>query len=158
MKPFLSRRQFFARSATLGGLSVVAANLPWAKVVLGSEGKSTNLFASINRPANPGKLTPLEAKHVPVITAPSRVQAERIFSLKIRVGATMHVMKAQHWITEVVILTDQGSPVAHVEFSPFVAEPVALFHFKLAEPIGFRVQERCNLHGLWEAEHEIKLA
>jgi hypothetical protein len=70
MKPFMSRRQFFARSATFGGLSVVAAGLPWARVALGSPGAHGDLFATINRATNPAKLTPLEAKHLPVVWDP----------------------------------------------------------------------------------------
>jgi len=158
MKPFMSRRQFFARSATFGGLSVVAAGLPWARVALGSPGAHGDLFATINRATNPAKLTPLEAKHLPVVTAPAKVKPGEIFTMSISVGSIMHVMKPEHWITEVVLLTDQGTPVAHVELSPFVAEPVALFHFRLTAPTGFRVQERCNLHGLWESEHTVALA
>ena len=155
MKLDISRRSFLARSATFGGLSIAAATVPWARVAMGSPGKGTDLFATINRPANPDKLTPTEAKHVPVITAPRRVHPGKVFTMKIKVGSVTHVMNPSHWITEVVLLTMEGNPVAHVELSPLVAEPVALFHLALKEPMGFRVQERCNLHGLWEAEHTI---
>ena len=157
MSTSVSRRRFLARSATFGGLSVAAAAVPWARVALGSEGKAHDLFATINRAADPAKMTPLEAKHVPQVEAPEVVKQGEVFTLAITVGSTVHVMKPEHWISDVVLLTDQGTPVARVEMSPFVARPVAVFQLKLDEPMGFRVQERCNLHGLWEAVHEISV-
>jgi superoxide reductase len=122
---------------------------------MGAPGTGRDLFATVNRPANPAKLTPTEAKHVPVITAPRRVHPGKVFSMKIKVGSVTHVMNPSHWITEVVLLTMEGNPMAYLELSPLVAGPVALFHLALDEPMGFRVQERCNLHGLWEARHTI---
>ena len=147
MSTSVSRRRFLARSATFGGLSVAAAAVPWARVALGSEGKAHDLFATINRAADPAKMTPLEAKHVPQVEAPEIVKQGEIFTLAITVGSTVHVMKPEHWISDVVLLTDQGTPVARGEMSPFVARPVAVFQLKPEEPLGFRGQESGNHRG-----------
>jgi len=152
-----SRRSFIKRSATFGGLTIAAASLPWAKVALGGECEARDLFANINRAADPNHLTGLEAKHVPVVKTPELVKAGEIFPMHIIVGKTVHPMKREHWITEVAILAEDGAPIAKVALTPSVAQPVALLQLKLDEPMSFRVQERCSLHGLWEVVREIKV-
>ena len=152
-----SRRSFIKRSATFGGLTIAAASLPWSRVALGGESKARDLFATINRAADPDHLTGLEAKHVPVVKVPELVREGEIFSMHITVGKTVHPMLANHWINEVTVLTDDGTPIAKVELTPAVAQPVALLQLKLDEPMTFRVLERCTLHGLWEAVREIKV-
>ena len=80
-------------------------------------------------------------KHVPVIEAEGR-------NISVKVGSIEHPMLAAHYITCIVIETNQG--YQKKELRPG-EKPIA--HFALAEGEKLlAAYEYCNLHGLWMAK------
>lgn len=79
-------------------------------------------------------------KHVPVVTQGDTIHVE--------VGSTLHPMQEEHFITMIVLETENGFQVK--ELNPG-EEPKADFAVVAGEkPVA--VYEYCNLHGLWKTE------
>jgi superoxide reductase len=115
-----------------------------------------SLFEGINRVKDPGKKTPLEKTHAPVISAPPMVKAGEPFTVEVSVGESLHPMGPTHWI-EYIELSIGNEPAGRVAFQPKgYLQPKVTFTVvvpKEAAPAGkvtLMAKQHCNLHGLWE--------
>ena len=80
-------------------------------------------------------------KHVPDVTVDGN-------NVHVQVGSEKHPMLDVHWITFIVLETEQGYQVKNLDPGE---EPVADFAVLPGDkPV--RVYENCNLHGLWVKE------
>lgn len=120
-----------------------------------------SLFDSINRVKVPGKKSPLEMKHAPVISAPKTVKAGELFTVEVSVGEGLHDMGPAHWI-EYIELAIGNEPAGRLEFQPRgFMKPKATFTVALPKEIApngvitLVAFQRCNLHGLWESTLDI---
>ncbi len=114
-------------------------------------------FCGINKPADPANLSDLDKKHIPVIDCPDTVKAGKPFQVKIKVGEVPHVSEVGHHIQWIEIKTGENL-YARVELTPVLSLPEVTVTLKKAgkhRKTTIRAIERCNLHGLWEAEKEI---
>ena len=121
------------------------------------------LFESINRVKIPGKKSPLEMSHAPLITAPKSVKAGELFTVEISVGERVHDMGPAHWI-EYIELAIGNEPLGRVEFQPRgFMKPKAIFSIVLPKDVApsgvitLVALQRCNLHGLWESTLDISV-
>ncbi|NLY81166.1 MAG: desulfoferrodoxin Dfx [Clostridiales bacterium] len=80
-------------------------------------------------------------KHVPLID----VEGNKV---TVTVGSTLHPMVAEHYITMIVLETDQGTKR---QFLSPGAEPKACFTIGDDEKV-VGAFELCNIHGLWKSE------
>lgn len=111
----------------------------------------------INRIKDPKKLTEMEKKHTPVITAPSSAKAKEPFTVSIKIGGiegVEHPNMLGHWINWVELYADERY-LGRAEFAPTVTTPEATFHIILDGPTELRAIEFCNLHGLWESKKKV---
>lgn len=116
-----------------------------------------SLFDSINRIKVPGKKSPLEMSHAPVILAPASVNAGELFMVEVSVGEKVHDMGQTHWI-EYIELAVGNEPAGRVIFqSRGFMKPRVSFAVTLQKDVATNgivtlvARERCNLHGLWES-------
>ena len=117
------------------------------------------MFCGINKPENPSSLNDMEKKHIPVIEAPVEVTAGEPFNVTIKIGEIPHVMENAHFIQWLDVHFGSNF-YARVELSPEFTSPTVTLslirHGKGTHGTGtLRVTERCNIHGLWQAEKEI---
>jgi len=115
------------------------------------------LFCGLNKPADPANLSEMEKKHIPVIDCPDTVKAGQPFPVKIKVGEVPHVSEEAHHIQWVEIKSGENL-YARVELTPVLSLPEVTVTLKKAgkhRRTKLRAIERCNIHGLWEAEKEI---
>lgn len=154
----MKRREFLGK-AVIGGLGTLwlagpvaaagskAAMTPYNKV-------DTGLFENINRVKDPGKMTLLEKKHLPVIEAPSKVEAGKRVAVKVKMGEVTHPMSAIHYIESVQLFAG-NEPAGRMEFSPLFNGPEAVFMVSLERSVTLMARSYCNLHGLWESRVEV---
>jgi len=121
------------------------------------------LFESINRVKIPGKKSPLEMSHAPLITAPKSVKAGELFTVEVSVGERVHDMGPAHWI-EYIELAIGNEPLGRIEFQPRgFMKPKATFSVVLPKDVApsgvvtLVALQRCNLHGLWESTLDISV-
>jgi len=91
--------------------------------------------------------------HVPQVTYEKMGQA-----LMVTVKVDNHPMdpKKPHWIMWIRVEDAKGKVLAKQEFKATDPAPAATFH--LAHwPEKLRVLERCNIHGIWLNEVDVKL-
>lgn len=149
-------RRTFLKAAAIGsvtssiGATVAAAERYFPVKV------DQSLFDNVNRVKDPGKKTPLEKSHAPVISAPASVKAGEPFTVEVAVGEVLHVMGPSHWI-EYIELSVGNEPAGKVDFQARgFLKPKCSFTIvvpKEAVPAGkitLVAAQRCNLHGYWE--------
>ena len=106
----------------------------------------------LNKPDDWNNLTGMAKKHVPIIEAPSEVKANEIFEVKIKVGGidgVEHPNTLSHWINWVVLYADERL-ISRTEFGAELSNGyVITINVILNESTTLRVQEFCNLHGVW---------
>jgi superoxide reductase len=114
-------------------------------------------------------------KHVPVIEAPAEVKAGEMFHVKVTLGKEItHPNTTEHhirWI-KVYFHPDGGKftyEVGSFDFSahgesvngpntgPVYTHSEVAFSMKLNEPGTLYALAFCNIHGIWEYAHEIKV-
>ena len=78
-------------------------------------------------------------KHVPVVD----VDGDKYV---VTVGSVPHPMTEEHWITQIILVTENGYMTRTLDPSE---EPKAVFH-TTDKPVA--AYEYCNLHGLWVKE------
>jgi len=117
-----------------------------------------DLFAGVNRPADPSNLADLEKKHLPVIDAPDEVEAGKCFTVNVEVGKLLaHPNETGHFI-QFIDLYAGDTYLARVDFAGVTTCPKATFCVALEKDLGsLRAYERCNLHGVWVEEKAIKV-
>lgn len=123
-----------------------------------------SLFENINRVKDPGKKTPLERSHAPVISAPATVKAGEPFTVEVSVGEVLHVMGPVHWI-ENIELSIGNEPAGRADFQARgFLKPKCSFTVvvpKEAAPAGkitLVATQTCNLHGHWESSFDVTVA
>jgi superoxide reductase len=117
-----------------------------------------NLFCGVNRAADPKKLTDLEKKHLPVISAPDRVGQGECFEVVIEVGKLLaHPNERGHYVHFVELYADE-TYLGRVDFTPVTTCPVAKFCVQLDHlHHELRAFEFCNLHGVWEGTKVVEV-
>lgn len=100
-------------------------------------------------PQDPKNLNELEQKHWPQIEA-IRPQIGKKFAVIVKVGVVIHVMTDEHQIVYIECFYG-NTPVGKKFLKPGDA-PQAEFTIDAKDAQKIRVQEFCNLHGLWENE------
>jgi superoxide reductase len=117
-----------------------------------------DILCGVNVPKDKSNLSDLEKKHLPVIDAPDKVKRAEAFEVNVRVGGingVEHPNEAGHFI-EWLELYCGDTYLGKSCFSGGTSFPQAVFKVKLPHAHGpLKVWEKCNLHGLWEAEKNI---
>lgn len=104
--------------------------------------------------SDPEMKTALEEKHVPYIQAPDKVKKGEHFQVIIKMGKEIdHPMEPGHFIQYVDLYADYYH-LGRVNFTP-ETKAEATLTIKLEESCKLRAFELCNLHGQWEAAHQI---
>jgi superoxide reductase len=115
-----------------------------------------NLFKGINRVENPEHQTELEKLHVPVIHVPEKVKAGEIFPVDLSIGKIIHPMGPAHWI-ETVQINIGNEPAGTIMFrSSGYMKPEGRLNLILGDnlkgkTVSLVVQDKCNLHGIWQS-------
>jgi superoxide reductase len=113
------------------------------------------LFQGINRVENPREEKGLEKAHSPVIKTPDTVKAGEVFTVEVDVGQLPHPMGPTHWI-EYLQLNIGNEPAGTVIFrSHGYVKAAAKFNVLLGnelkgKTVSLIVQNKCNLHGIWQ--------
>ena len=103
-------------------------------------------------------MSALEKKHVPVISAPEKVEKGKCFEVTVEVGKYKdHPNEPGHFIEFVELYADETylgrAHFAHTTTCPTATFCVALDHIHKQ----LRAFERCNLHGTWEGDLEVEV-
>ena len=106
-------------------------------------------------PKEPGNLTELEKKHVPVITVVKKcgLIPEGCQDVHIKMGEITHPMKKEHFIMYIDVYLEKKF-ISRITLSPEVLNPAAALHVK-ATGTKLTAVERCNLHGAWISEVDL---
>jgi superoxide reductase len=114
-----------------------------------------SLFQAINRAKNPEDETELEKLHWPVIRVPEKVKAGEFFSVEVRIGKILHPMRPEHWIEFLQLnIGNEPAGILVMRSQGYLA-PEGRFNIKLGENlkgkmVSLVVQDKCNLHGIWQ--------
>ena len=107
-------------------------------------------------PVDEDAMTPEERRHVPVLTLPVRVRADRPFDLVVQAGLEPHGMSASHHIDWIeVALGDERLFVA--DLGPAVAYPIVRVPVVVRRPGVLTARVHCTLHGTWRTRRPISL-
>ena len=149
------RRRDLLKALVAGGTTIVfARGMAFAKQYFPMQ-VDEKLFKGINRIKDPANQTGLEKKHAAVIRAPEKVKAREAFDVQVVIGEIVHPMAPAHWI-EYLQLNIGNEPAGTVNFrSHGYLKPEAKFTVVLddslkGKTISLVVQDKCNLHGIWE--------
>jgi superoxide reductase len=149
------------RGLLVGGASIAmitGVSLVPTPVRAGSyEAADLGLFAGINRVKDPNNVSGLEKKHAPHIQAPGSVTKGKTAEISVSVGSVVHPMGPEHWIERVRLFTDTGLPLADVSFARTGVLPICDVHLTVEDETTVIAQASCNLHGIWESRHTIKV-
>jgi superoxide reductase len=150
----MQRRDFF-KAAAAGAVAVSC----WKGFALAKEyfpvKVDETLFEGINRIKDPANESVIEKLHWPVITAPEKVKAGEAFTVAVSIGSMLHPMGPEHWI-EYLQLNIGNEPAGTLLFrSRGCLTPQGKFNLKLGEnlkgkTVSIAVQDKCNLHGIWQ--------
>jgi len=91
-------------------------------------------------------------KHIPsvkVIKECKLIPEESCVDVIVRIGATLHPMKDEHFIQFIDCYVD-NKYISRVFLTPGV-NPSACFHLR-AKGAKVQIVEKCNLHGYWQTE------
>ena len=109
-----------------------------------------DLFLGVNRPVDPGNLTDLEKKHIPVIEAPSTVNRGECFCVSVEVGKMLaHPNERGHFIEFIDLYADELF-LTRVDLTAVSTCPKATLCLALSAPAKeLQAYGRCNIHGVW---------
>jgi superoxide reductase len=149
-------RRDLLKGAAMGALAVASGRgIAFAKEFYPVRVNET-LFKGINRLENPEHESELEKLHVPVIHALEKVKAGEIFSVDLTIGKILHPMGPAHWIENVQINIG-NEPAGTLMFrSHGYMKPEGRFNVILGDDlkgktVSLVVQDKCNLHGIWQS-------
>ncbi len=151
----MERRDFFKAALAGGAMALASEGIVFAERYFPIP-VDKGLFEDINRVEDWGKATALQKKHSPLIKAPNKVTAGEAFGVDVTVGRILHPMGTEHWI-EYIHLNVGNEPAGMITFrSHGYLNPTAKFEVVLGKnlkgkKVSLIVQDRCNLHGLWES-------
>jgi superoxide reductase len=149
-------RRDLLKGAAMGVLAVASGGgIALAKEFYPVQVNET-LFKGINRLENPEHESELEKVHVPVIHAPEKVKAGEIFSVDLTIGKILHPMGPAHWIENVQINIGNEPAGTLVFRSHGYMKPEGRFNVILGDDlkgktVSLVVQDKCNLHGIWQS-------
>jgi superoxide reductase len=117
-----------------------------------------DIFCSINAVKDIEQASDLEKKHLPVICAPKSVKKGECFEVTVEVGKLLqHPNEPGHFIQFIELYADD-TYLARMDFTAKTTCPVMKTCISLDHSYGkLRAYERCNLHGTWENELDIKV-
>jgi superoxide reductase len=120
---------------------------------------ANDVFCGVNAVSDIDNPTDLEKKHLPVITAPEKVQKGECFEVTVEVGKLMtHPNEPGHFI-QFIELYAGDTYLTRMDFTAKTSCPVMKACISLDHAHGkIRAFERCNLHGTWENEIDIEVA
>lgn len=157
------KRRDLLKVFLVGGTAVaIARGVAFAKQYFPMQ-VDEKLFEGINKIKDPANLTGLEKKHAPVISAPAKVNAGEPFDVEVVIGEIVHPMGPAHWI-EYLQLNIGNEPAGTVNFrSHGYLKPEAKFAVVLddslkGKTVSLVIQDRCNLHGIWENYTNVEVA
>ncbi len=156
MKEMLSRRQFGRLVAGAAALTTLGARPAGASETIYDVRVDPSLFEGINRARDPMAPQGLELTHAPVITAPARVKKGEPFEVRIEVGKRLHVMTPPHYIQYIELFAG-NEPIARLDLFHRFSNPAATLSVRLEKSVSLLALERCNLHGLWEAQALVRV-
>ena len=114
-------------------------------------------LTELNKPEDWPNLRDMAKKHVPIIEAPSKVEANETFIVKVKVGGidgVEHPNTLSHWINWVALYAGERL-ISRVEFGAELSDRyVVTLNVTLNETATLRAQEFCNLHGVWEGKEK----
>jgi superoxide reductase len=152
------RRDFLRTTFLTSGLLLTGSLAQAAGGTLrGYAAVEPELFQGINRVKEPGKPTPLEQKHAPLLLLPEKIRSGEPFEVTVKVGEVLHPMSPAHSIQYVELLAG-NEPAGRVEFAPGFNQPQATFVLRLDRVVTLVAREYCNLHGLWETRQDLVLS
>ncbi|MDA7857999.1 desulfoferrodoxin family protein, partial [bacterium] len=110
---------------------------------------------AIKTPKDPGSLTELEKKHIPVINIVKKcgLIPEGCQDAKVLVGEIQHPMTPEHYITHIDFYIDKKF-ISRVILTPEKLNPAAKLHLKTGSG-KLQVVELCSLHGAWIKEVDL---
>ena len=118
---------------------------------------SDDIFKGLNRAKDSANKTDLEKKHIPTIHAPSNVKVREPFELTINVGEELaHPDEGAHHIQWIELFAGEAF-LTRVDFTPTVSSGPVSLTLKLNEDTILKAHARCNLHGVWEYTHDLKV-
>ncbi len=147
-------RRNFMKSVVVGAGAVAWAGGSAAQEYFPTQ-VDQSLWKGINRLQDPDHETPVEKAHVPVITAPAKVEAGKPFDVSIAVGKVLHSMGPRHWI-EYVQLSIGNEPAGTVLFrshgymKPTMQAALVLDDDLKGKKVSLVATLKCNLHGIWQ--------
>jgi len=119
--------------------------------------ETKDLFAGVNRPADPENPTDLEKKHIPVIEVPETVPAGKPAPITVHVGKLLaHPNEHGHHIEFIDLYFDK-SFLARTDLTGVSTEPKVTYNVILAKSGTLRAFESCNLHGVWENDQAVEV-
>ena len=116
-----------------------------------------DIFCGVNTVKDTEQASDLEKKHLPIITAPSRVKKGECFEVMVEVGKLVkHPNEPGHFI-QFVKLYAGDTYLARMDVTAETTCPVMKACLALDHSHGkLRAFERCNLHS-WEYEVDIEV-
>lgn len=106
---------------------------------------------AIKLPEDPANLSELEQKHIPLINVVKACNLlEGCTDLHAKMGAIVHPMLAEHYITSIDFYLDNQF-LSRVVLTPEKLNPAVALHLK-AESGKITVISHCNLHGSYMSE------
>mgnify|MGYP006287661737 FL=1 len=117
-----------------------------------------DIFCGVNTVEDRSQAEDLEKKHLPVISAPERVEKGECFEVTVEVGKLLeHPNEPGHFI-EFIELYSGDTYLARMDFTAKTTCPVMKTCVSLDHAHGkLRAFERCNLHGTWESDADIEV-
>lgn len=115
--------------------------------------ETPNIFGKVNKPTEED----FDNKHTPYIVLPEKIEKQKPFQVKIKVGKTIeHPMEAGHFIQWIELYAGENF-VARADLSPLITKAEVSFTVVLENSTVLKAVERCNLHGDWGYTTDVKL-
>jgi len=117
-----------------------------------------DIFCGVNAVSDMEMASGLERKHLPIITAPKKVQRQELFEVTVEVGKLLqHPNEPGHFI-QFIELYAGDTYLARMDFTAKTTCPVMRVCVTLEHDHGeLRAFARCNLHGTWQYETDIQV-
>lgn len=81
-----------------------------------------------------------QEKHLPV----ANFEGQKV---EVKIGEVLHPMTLEHYISFIILETDAGYQLKHLDVKEL---PIANFNLENEKPLA--IYSYCNLHGLWKIE------
>ena len=113
-------------------------------------------LCGVNTAKDPANATDFEKKHTPVIKAPDTVKAGEFFDVTVEVGKVVsHPNEPGHFIQWIELYSGHTF-IARADLTPVMSDAVVTIPVRLEHVHPLRAIARCNLHGAWMGEKDVK--